>query len=62
VFYGLSVHMVIKLTMLCIVKGNVAMALYKISTKDPLIGLLEAWQFLCRKLESIKVVFFIYHL
>ncbi len=61
-FYGLFVYMVIELTMICIVKANAAMAPYKSSTKDPLIGLSEAWQVLCLKLESIKVIFSVYHL
>jgi hypothetical protein len=54
--------MVIELTMICTVKANVAMVPYKSSTKDPLIGLSEAWQVLCLKLESIKVIFSLYHL
>jgi hypothetical protein len=54
--------MVIELTMICIVKINAAMAPYKSSTKDPLIGLSEAWQVLRLKLESIKIIFFVYHL
>jgi hypothetical protein len=62
VFYGLSVHMVIELTMICTIKANAAMAPYKSSTKGPLIGLSEAWQVLHLKLESIKVIFFVHHL
>jgi hypothetical protein len=54
--------MVIELTMICTVKANAAMALYKSSTKDPLISLSEAWQFLHLKLESTEVIFSIYHL
>jgi hypothetical protein len=54
--------MVIKLTMICTIKANAAMAPYKSSTKDPLISLSEAWQVLPLKLESIKVILCIYHL
>jgi hypothetical protein len=54
--------MVIELTMICTVKANATMAPYKSSTKDPLIGLSEAWQVFRLKLEGIKVIFFVYHL
>jgi hypothetical protein len=62
VFYGLSVDMVIELKMISTIKANASMAPYKSSTKDPLIGLSKTWQVFHLKLESIKVIFFVYHL